>query len=148
MRRSGGQCEFERLVYGLPAGATHFGRQRIVEWAPSFTDDRGVQVTACWVRCADPMRDAAHVLRRWQCGDLETDDQIPLKLHPLVVIGGCRKCHAEYDSRLNALVRLPAEPAAVAARLIRHTLEAARARGHAAVDVDLTTLDDALTRPL
>lgn len=131
--RSGGRCEFEIAVVGLLRGETHHEGERIVE----RVDD------LAWVRCGSARDiETAHVVRKWKCGDIETDDGVALKWHPLVAVSGCQRHHRMFDARLyRGEVRLPADRAEAARRLILHTLAAARARGEAAVDVDLTHLE-------
>lgn len=150
--RSDGRCEFERLYRGIIGGSTHVATipgprlERIVEWDAGIVDpERSAARSSfnAWARCGAPVRDlgagCAHIFRRWKCGATETDDGIPLKWHPLVVLAGCADCHPKFDSRqYDDRVRPPAEAAAKAKALIEHTLAAARERGEAGVDVDLS----------
>lgn len=131
LERDEGRCRFE-IAVELTPGSTHFVGERVIEWDGDVA----------WTRCGSTRNlQTAHIVRRWKCGNILTDDNIPIKFHPCVAIIGCYNCHTKYDSRLHrATVRMPRDAAAMARALIEHTLLAARARGEVAIDVDLTDI--------
>lgn len=143
--RSGGMCEFERAFYGLPLGETHVNGQRIIEWL--ITDEAYPEetVTKAWARCGaraeGPGSGLAHIHRRHKLGTNETDDGIPLVLHPLVVLAACGNCHRNFDGRQHrGDVRAPAEALKKASMLVDHVLANAAKKSKAVVRVGLTNV--------
>lgn len=134
LQRSQGLCEFERAVYGLQRGETHHCGERVA-W----------EGAAAWSRCGKPASGfgagLAHIHRRHKLGTNETDDGIPLVLHPLVVLAACGPCHQLFDGRQHrGEVRVPAEMLKKASMLVDHVLAQAAIRSKAVVRVGLTNV--------